>query len=76
MDLGGHGYATVRVGASELEAEFVAIPRPIVRSDRPDGGPLAYRVMHRANLWKAGEKPRLTQKVVEGNPLLAVKGSD
>jgi len=73
LDLGGHGYATVRVSATELETEFVCIPRPDERSTRPDGGPLAYRVIHRAKLWKAGEAPRLTQEVVEGAPPLATK---
>jgi alkaline phosphatase D len=73
VDLGGHGFATVRASAGELETEFVCIPRPIVRSDRPDGGPLAYRVVHRVKPWAAGERPRLTQHVVEGVPPLATK---
>ena len=73
VDLGGHGYATVRAGAGELETEFVCIPRPIVRSDRADGGPLAYRVVHRVKPWKAGEPPRLVQEIVEGTPVLATK---
>jgi alkaline phosphatase D len=73
VDLGGHGYATVRAGASELETEFVCIPRPIEHSDRPDGGPLAYRAVHRVKTWKAGERPQLVQKIVEGTPLLATK---
>jgi alkaline phosphatase D len=73
VDLGGHGFATVRASAGELETEFVCIPRPIVRSDRPDGGPLAYRVVHRVKPWMAGERPRLTQEVVEGVPPLATK---
>src|SRR4029450_6367109 len=66
VDLGGHGYATVRPSPAELETEFVCIPRPIARSDRPDGGPLAYRVIHRVKKWKAGERPHLTQETVEG----------
>jgi len=73
LDLGGHGYATVRASAGELETEFVCIPRPRERSDRPDGGPLAYRVIHRARLWKPGETPRLIAEVVEGSPPLAMK---
>jgi alkaline phosphatase D len=72
-DLGGHGFATVRVSATDLQTEFVCIPRPIARSDRPDGGPLAYRVVHRVKLWKAGERPQLAQEVLEGTPLLATK---
>ena len=67
VDLGGHGYATVRVSANEMRTEFVCIPRPITRSERADGGPLRYRVVHSAPLWRAGEKPRLVQQVLEGD---------
>ena len=35
---GGHGYAIVRVTTDNIEAEVVCIPRPLERSDRPDGG--------------------------------------
>jgi alkaline phosphatase D len=72
VDLGGHGYATVRLSAEEMRTEFVCIPRPITRSERPDGGDLRYRVVHTARLWRAGERPRLTQQVLEGDPGLAI----
>ncbi len=72
VDNGGHGYATMRVDADRMVAEFVCIPRPITRSATPDGGPLRYRVRHEVPLWKAGERPRMTQKVVEGDAGLAV----
>ena len=72
-DLAGHGYATVRLSAAEMETEFVCIPRPLTRSTTPDGGPLRYRVVHRVRAWKPGERPRLAQEVVEGAPLLATK---
>jgi len=72
LDLGGHGYATVRASADAFETEFVCIPRPVERIDRPDGGPLLYRVVHRAQLWRKGERPRLEQKVLEGNPQLSL----
>jgi alkaline phosphatase D len=72
VDMGGHGYATVRLSSDELRTEFVCIPRPITRSERPDGGPLRYRVVHRAKLWRPGERPRLTQQVLEGDPGLAI----
>ena len=67
VDLGGHGYATVRLSADEMRTEFVCIPRPITRSERADGGPLRYRVVHNAPLWRAGEKPKLVQQVLEGD---------
>ena len=72
VDMGGHGYATVRVTKDELETEFVCIPRPLERSDRADGGPLVYRTKHRAKLWPANESPRLELKIVEGDPRFSV----
>jgi alkaline phosphatase D len=72
VDMGGHGYATVCAGEQAIDVEFVAIPRPIERSPRADGGPLAYRVVHRAPLWRPGERPRLEQQVSEGNPFLSL----
>jgi alkaline phosphatase D len=50
-----------------MRTEFVCIPRPITRSERADGGPLRYRVVHSAPLWRAGEKPKLVQQVLEGD---------
>jgi alkaline phosphatase D len=38
VDMGGHGYATLRVGADAAECEFVCIPRPLERR-AADGGP-------------------------------------
>ena len=58
--------------ASAPVSEFVCIPRPITRSDRPDGGPLRYRVVHTASLWKPGERPLLRQLVIEGDPGLSI----
>src|SRR5207302_8175083 len=72
VDRGGHGYATVRLAGDEMRTEFVCIPRPITRSDRPDGGPLRYRVVHTASLWKPGERPLLRQQVIEGDPGLPI----
>jgi alkaline phosphatase D len=72
VDLGGHGYATVRVTSDALETEFVCIPRPVDRTTAADGGPLRYRVAHRARLWKQGEKPALEQRVLEGAPTLSI----
>jgi len=72
VDMGGHGYAVVTAGPQAVESEFVCIPRPIARATTPDGGPLRYRVRHRGNLWKKGEKPVLVQQVVEGNADLSI----
>ena len=72
VDMGGHGYAVVRASADAFETEFVAIPRPLERNLAPDGGPLAYRITHRAKLWKAGERPVLEQRVLEGDPKLSI----
>ena len=72
VDMGGHGYSTVRLSSDEMTTEFVCIPRPSRASDRPDGAELRYRVQHSANLWRAGERPRLTQRVVEGDPGLSI----
>lgn len=72
VDMAGHGYAVVRASSDAFETEFVAIPRPLERNPADDGGPLAYRVVHRAALWKAGERPKLEQKVLEGDPKLSI----
>ena len=72
VDLGGHGYAKVRLSAEELRTEFVCIPRPIVRAETPDGGPLRYRVVLTAPLWKGGERPTLTTSVLEGDVGLSI----
>jgi alkaline phosphatase D len=66
IDVGGHGYSTVRATAEELEVEFVCIPRPIERDAREDGGPLAYRVTHRVKRWKPGTAPRMERSAQEG----------
>ena len=72
VDMGGHGYATVKVARDSIESEFVCIPRPLERIEEPNGGPLRYRVVHRAPLWAKGERPRLERRVVEGDPELSV----
>jgi alkaline phosphatase D len=72
VDMGGHGYAVVRVSSDSFETEFVCIPRPIERSERADGGPLLYRTRHRAALWNKGETPKLKLEIVEGDPRFSV----
>jgi alkaline phosphatase D len=72
VDMGGHGYAVVRVTSSTFETEFVCIPRPVERSQQPDGGPLLYRARHRANLWRKDEHPKLNQQIVQGDPRFSV----
>jgi alkaline phosphatase D len=72
VDIGGHGYATVRLTGDEMRTEFVCIPPPVTRATTPDGGPLRYRIVHTAQLWAPGERPRLVQQVVEGDPGLSI----
>ena len=72
IDMGGHGYSTVRVTSRDVTTEFVCIPRPISRNMAEDGGPLLYRVVHRTALWKKGQKPQLEQRIVEGNPFMSI----
>ncbi|HEV7499266.1 MAG TPA: alkaline phosphatase D family protein, partial [Vicinamibacteria bacterium] len=72
LDMGGHGYAIVHLTSEAVECEFVCIPRPLERSAGADGGPLRYRVLHRAARWRDGERPRLEQRVLEGDPGLAL----
>ena len=71
VDMGGHGYSVVTAAAQRFETEFVCIPRPLERSLTADGGPLRYRTIHTAALWKAGERPTLAARFVEGDPGLA-----
>ncbi len=68
VDMGGHGYAMVRATSERFTTEFVCIPRPVERSEQENGGPVAYRVVHRSRLWGKREAPRLAQEVVEGDP--------
>jgi alkaline phosphatase D len=72
LDMGGHGYAVVRLTADAVQCEFVCIPRPSEPVADHDGGPIRYRVIHRAALWPAGAPPHLEQRVVEGDPELAL----
>jgi alkaline phosphatase D len=72
IDMGGHGYAVVHAAADRLETEFVCVPRPNVRSEQADGGPMLYRVRHTARLWGKQERPKLEQKVIEGNPAFSI----
>ena len=72
VDLGGHGYAKVQLSHDEMRTEFVCIPRPIKRSENQDGGPIRYRVLHTAALWKSGERPKLKTSVLEGDVGLSI----
>jgi len=75
VDMGGHGYATVRVDAQSMQTDFVCIPRPIARSPGADGGPLRYRVRHEVALWQPGERPQMRQTVLEGDAGLSVQAT-
>ena len=59
VDMVGHGYAVVCATSDRLTTQFVCIPRPLERAGTSDGGPLRYRVEHTAELWRAGETPKL-----------------
>jgi alkaline phosphatase D len=72
VDMGGHGYSVVHATSDVFETEFVCIPRPIERSDRPDGGPLSYRARSRTALWNKGEAPKLKIEILEGDPRFSV----
>jgi alkaline phosphatase D len=72
VDMGGHGYSVVHATSERLETQFVCIPRPIERSDRPDGGPLRYRATYVARLWRTGEVPKLEGGVVEGDARFSI----
>jgi len=68
VDVGGHGYSAVRATSEALEVEFVCIPRPVERSDQPDGGPVLYRITHRVAKWDPGALPRV-ERVEAGGTL-------
>ncbi len=72
VDGGGHGYAIVTAKTDELEVEFVCIPRPLERSESPDGGPLVYRIAHKVKHWEPGTTPKLERTRVEGTLPLVV----
>jgi alkaline phosphatase D len=72
IDMGGHGYSVVHATSECLETEFVCIPRPVERSDRPDGGALSYRVRFRTVIWMRGEAPKLRIQILEGDPKFSV----
>jgi alkaline phosphatase D len=72
VDMGGHGYSVVHAASGFIETEFVCIPRPLERSDRPDGGALSYRVKFRTGLWASGEAPKLQMQILEGDPKFSV----
>jgi len=72
VDMAGHGYAVVSAGPDAIDTEFVCIVRPIARATTPDGGPLRYRVSHRAKMWQPGTPPKLEQRMLEGDAKLSV----
>lgn len=72
VDMGGHGYAVVTASAASVETDFVCIPRPIVRAQTADGGPLRYRVRHAVAKWNPGARPVMTQEIIEGDVGLAI----
>lgn len=72
VDMAGHGYSVVTASPDAIETEFVCIVRPIARAATPDGGPLRYRVLHRAAMWSPGQPPKLQQRLLEGDAALSL----
>ena len=72
VDMAGHGYAVVTASSDAIDTEFVCIVRPVSRATTPDGGPLRYRVSHRAKLWPVGVAPKLEQRMIEGDAELSI----
>lgn len=72
LDFNGHGYSVVTATSEWIDTQFVCIPRPLERAPAADGGPLRYRVSHRAARWAHGEKPQLQQRILEGDPGLSI----
>jgi alkaline phosphatase D len=62
----------VTVTSDAIAAELVCIPRTLERSREPDGGPLLYRVVHRARVWQAGERLALERVSLEGTTPLSL----
>jgi alkaline phosphatase D len=69
--MSGHGYSVVHAAPETLSVEFVCIVGPVERSAEPNGGPLRYRITHAAPIWKAGEAPKLSVRVDEGDASLS-----
>ncbi len=67
-----HPLGDEKAGSGGIDSRKVSIPRPIARSERADGGPIRYRVLHTAALWKSGERPQLKTSVLEGDVGLAM----
>ena len=67
LDFAGHGFGLVDASPDSIEVEFVCIPRPATPVEAADGGPVAYRVSHRARRWAGGATPKLEQHRREGD---------
>lgn len=72
VDMAGHGYAVVSADTHAIDIEFVCIVHPVTRATTPDGGPLRYRVSHRAGMRQPGMQPKLEQRLIEGDVKLSV----
>ena len=64
VDMGGHGYSVVHAAADRLETDFICLPRPIVRQDQPEGGPILYP---RPTHCKALAQTRTSESRAEGD---------
>ena len=66
-DMAGHGFAVVRADAGALDVEFVGMPAPT----QPDTDRVLYRVTHRVESWRRGERPAVRRLAAEGSGLAA-----
>jgi hypothetical protein len=57
----------VRLSAEAMRTEFVCIPRPITRSEKPDGGLIRYRVFTYCRPLEERRAPQLKTSLLEGD---------
>lgn len=69
-DLGGHGFALARATQTDLEVEFVCTPRPNAPCPQSSGPDVVYRVSHRLQAWRPGERPAMRRTAQVGTGAL------
>jgi alkaline phosphatase D len=74
LDMGSHGFATVRISGEELETELTAVHPPLTPVDASEGPPVKYRIVHRTRAWSGGEAPVMEWVLGEGDLPFPVRG--